>query len=398
MAKVEQLYGKPWSEREYIITLHYYFQNRDMPRHAASPFILDLAKLLGRTPASIVMRMENFASIDPDASGARKGLGNGGPRCEEIFYDWYERPDHLASCAELLIREATPLPEFTLFDAPEPVALPKAFSRYELLDSVGQGGFGCVFSCVDIESGVQRAIKIIRAENQLDREALHRFSREIRILGSVRHPNVIRLHECNLESEEFFPAFVMDFANCSLTQHLESARKTGRERPRLIPDEARHIFRSVSSGVNTLHKANVIHRDINPNNVLLLPDGTWVLADFGLAKFIDSAATVSTFVTRTHAGWGTAYYAAPEQYRDFKRTDERTDIYALGMLLWELFTNAWPPPERDQTGLPGQLASIFIKATERDVSARYQSVDDLLLDFESALDRIAEGTVRGATA
>lgn len=385
MSKVEQLYGKPWSEREYVIALHFYYEHRESPRHENAAHIQELAKLLGRTPASIVMRMENFGSIDPDANRARKGLAHIAPMCRKVLLEWKDRRPHLRACAELLIREVSAAHSLNLFE-PDPVKLPKAFDRYELLDRIGDGGFGSVFSCVDVESGREYAIKIIRADNRFDPETLHRFSREMRILSSVMHPNVIRLHERNLDTERTFPAFVMDLAQCSLTDFLQegSHGRTG-QRPCLGTDQAAAIFESVAAGIEALHAAKVIHRDVNPNNVLLLPSGAWVLADFGLAKFLQTAPAASSFVTKTHVGWGTAYYAAPEQYRDFKRTDERTDIYALGMLLWELLSAAWPPPDVHNPGTPGSLGQVFCKAVQREPQDRYQSVAELVEDFRSAL-------------
>jgi serine/threonine protein kinase len=385
METVARLYGHPWSEREYVIALHFYFENRESPRHEFAPYIRQLAALLGRTPASIVMRMENYSSLDPETS--LHGLANAGPLCERVFGEWVRRKDHLRSCAELLIRESSAPRTMSLFE-PDPVDLPKAFNKYELLDHIGDGGFGSVFSCIEISTGKKYAIKIIKGDNRFDKEVLHRFCREMRVLRSVQSDQVIRIHEDNLGSEEKFPAFVMDLAVCSLAGLFERCRGDGNpERPFLSVTAATEVFRSISGAVATLHKnkVKIIHRDINPNNVLQLENGTWVLADFSLAKFVHSATSETTFVTRTHMGWGTAYYAAPEQYRDFKRTDERTDIYALGILLWELFSEAWPPPDMTKTGLIGALEAIFLKATHRDPSARYQSVLEMQEAFEKAM-------------
>jgi serine/threonine protein kinase len=387
MAKPEHLYGTPWSEREYVIALHYYLRHRAAPRHEMSGFVQELAKILGRTPASIVMRMENFANLDPEMNQLTKGLANVGRMCWKVFHDWHEHRDNLQSCAELLIRESTAAHNLSLFE-PETVTLPKAFGKYELLDHLGDGGTGSVFSCVDIVAGKPYAIKIIKTDTRFDDEALHRFVREIRILRTISNTHIIRLHEDNLDDEKSFPAFVMDLAACSLARFLEKRKENdGLERPCSTPAEAALIFRSIASGVSALHNNDpkVIHRDINPNNILLSIDSDWMLADFGLAKFLGSAPTATTFVTKTHMGWGTAYYAAPEQYKDFKRTDERTDIYALGILLWDLFTTAWPPPESLAPGLTSGLAEVFVKATARDPGARYQNVKEMLTDFNSAL-------------
>lgn len=381
---VKQLYGTPWSESDFIVALHYYFLNHEKPRHETSGYILELARLLGRTPASVVMRMENFESLDHDGNPERKGLGKGGPSCRRVFLDWEKRRDALHSCAAVLIRQKQPNDTMSLFEA-EHIELPKAFNRYELLDRVGDGGSGTVFSCLNTETGVRYAIKIIKTENRYDRETMHRFAREMRILASIRHDSVIHLHERNLDAEERFPAFVMDYADCSLTQYMQlMVEQDGEKRPCLERSEALSIFTSIAAGTCALHEHSVIHRDINPNNILRLPTGNWVLSDFGLAKYLPAAASVTTFVTSTHMGWGTAYYAAPEQYRDFKRTDARTDIYALGMLLWELFSTAWPAPDSRNPGLPDELELVFQRCTAREPDQRFQGVSEMLNTLESA--------------
>jgi tRNA A-37 threonylcarbamoyl transferase component Bud32 len=395
LGSAKSLYGEPWSDREFVIVLHYYFLNQSLPCHKDSEFVREVARLLGRTPASIAMRMENFANLDSDTNRSHKGLSNGGPRCREVFLKWKNRPEHLRSTVEFLLdehQEAQP----DLF-TPERVLLPKAFQKYELLDHIGDGGFGSVLSCVDVHSGKSYALKILRTENRFDRQLLHRFFREIRILRSFRHAHVIRLHEDNLETEQSFPAFVMDLAECSLTQYLGDLKEQhGRQRPYLETHESTVVFRSICAAVQALHNhtPRIVHRDINPNNILLLPEGSWVLADFGLAKFVRTAALASSFVTNTRRVGGTTFYAAPEQHEDFTKTDERTDIFALGMLLWELFTrasgSAWP--QMAQPELPSGLDAVFGKAVQREQAARYQTVREMAADFEIALKSALPGS------
>lgn len=390
MNNLEGLYGHPWTEPEYVIALHYYFLHRDSPRHKDSDFVKEAAELLGRTPASIVMRLENFASLDVEAGLSRKGLSNSGPICREVFLRWKDHRDHLKSCAEMLIRDRRKPRNLSLFE-PERWEVPKALRRYELLEEIGEGGFGSVFSCVDVETGKLYALKIIKAQNRFDPETLHRFRREMRILRSVQHEHVIRLHNDNLDTEESFPAFVMDLAKYSLAQHLEyTGKDRGSKRPFLPIVEATNVFRSIASAVHALHShvPKVVHRDINPHNILLMGNGFWILADFGLAKFVKSAATGSTFATRPGPGWGFGYYAAPEQFQDFTKTDERTDIYALGVLLWELFTKGLPPPDPANPELPEGLARVYVKAAVRNHEARYQSVAEMLVAFNDAIGDI----------
>jgi serine/threonine protein kinase len=395
VATLGDLYGRPWSEREYILVLDLYLNFRNQPRQPNDKMIQGLAVIMGRTPAAICMRLENFASVDPENSQVRRGLGHISPVCRRVFEEWAVKPEHLRSCAEAFRRDAEHAwSSRTLFE-PDPVAIPRAFGKYELLDHIGQGTFGSVYSCMDAETGEEAALKIIHSDRIHDKEALHRFYREIRALKYMSHPNVIRLREDNLDVEKNFPGFLMDLAEINLTEYANECFGSRPERPPVKTVEAVDIVRSISQACVALHThmPRIIHRDINPNNILRLVSGHWVLADFGLAKFVGAAQVTTSFATRTQRGWGTAYYAAPEQYRDFKRTDERTDVYALGVLLWEVFTSAWPPPERGRDGLPGELSGIFLKATERDIDLRYRTAQEFLEAIEATepFGRVSSG-------
>lgn len=385
MTRAAELYGRPWIEKEYLIVLDEYFRTAGQPRHIYSDYVADLSKLLGRTPASICMRMGNFASVDPEASASRRGLSNVGPMCKKVIDEWSNQREALHLCAQVLRREIEP-PRLPLFE-PGAVRIPRAFQRYELLDHLGDGGFGHVFSCIDAE-GQLYAIKIIHAQRVHDREVLHRFHREMRALKKIRHPNVIRLHEDNIETEADFPAFIMDLAECTLNEYIAAkvVSQDGESRCNLPFAEAAEIFRAVLDAAIALHSYEpaIAHRDINPTNILRLQTGAWVLADFSLAKFMTPIGVTSTFATQTKASWGTGLYAAPEQYRDFKTSDSRSDIYALGILMWDLFSQGWPPFERDHPQLPPPLVPIFRRCTERTPGARYETVAQMKLDFDAA--------------
>jgi serine/threonine-protein kinase len=303
-----------------------------------------------------------------------------------IFEKWKDQREALALTAGVLIRQAEQKDVPDLFN-PSPIKIPKAFGRYELVDQLGEGTSGLVFSCIDTESGKAFAIKIIHSHIVQDAEIFHRFLREIHALKAVTHRNVIALHQDNLDTERNFPAFIMDLATHSLTGYLEEVRhgQSERKRPILHFTESESIIKAAMESVEALHqnRPKLIHRDINPNNLLRLPDGHWVLADFGLAKFLSTAPVSTSFRTKTHRGWGTMWYTAPEQYDDFMNATERSDIYSLGILIWELFTTTGPPPT-DQ-GLSERLARLYRKATARDPNQRHRSVDELRSDFVMAM-------------
>jgi serine/threonine protein kinase len=388
MKRPNDLYGRPWSEREYILVLDSYFAHKGEPLHHLSAYVKEMAALLGRTPASIAMRLENYASIDPEETG-QKGLGNIGPMGKKVFSDWNAKRDHLKSVAEVLAREERVPEQLNLFE-PEPAIIPQAFGKYELLDIIGSGALGVVYSCLDVESNTKRAIKVIKAEKLGDKESLHRFLREIRAVKAVNHPNIIKLHEDNIDTEKDFPAYVMELADANLTAYATvMSAVAGGNRPRsgLEPQESICIIRSILSAIKTLHanKPRIIHRDINPNNILRLSDGSWVLSDFSLVKFLQTAPLSTSFLTTAQAGWGTAYYTAPEQYRNFADADEKADIYAVGILIWELFTSSTPPPDRSDLGLSPKLSVLVSRATARDPQKRFATISDLSDDFESAV-------------
>jgi serine/threonine protein kinase len=382
MTAAEEIYGRYWSEAEYLIVLHYYVRNAGKPRHHLCDYVIDASRLLGRTPGAVVMRMENYASIDPNENKSRKGLVNITDIGSQIFRKWIRNPDALRDCAEVLIREFETSNRASLFE-PDPVRLPKAFGKYELLDPIGEGAFGSVFSCMNTESQTIFAIKILNTKNaggDLE-EVLGRCRREIKALKAIKHPNVIRIFEDNLDQQRDFPGFVMELADTSLAKFLDAstrARGIPGVRPVLPKQEAMTLLSAVLAAVEAMHNQSpsLIHRDINPNNILRLSDGRWALADFSLAKFLRGASFDTTFAT-THQGWGTPTYTAPEQWKDFACTDERADVFSLGVLIWELFTESWPPFDRTHLALSPGLSEVVLKATERDRAHRYARVSDL---------------------
>jgi hypothetical protein len=391
MSKPGEIYGRPWSEREYIIVLYYYLLHRNESNYAQN-YAQEIAELLGRTPGAVEMRLENYASLDPDVY--RAGLKNVGPIGTRVFTDWFNRPDNLRACAEVLIREARTASQPTLFD-PEPVRIPKAFGKYELLDSLGDGAFGAVYSCINVENQKRYALKIIKTDSLGDSEIVARFRREIKTLKAMRHPNIIRIHEDNLDDTPHFPAFVMDLANCSLTSHLETklaGLSTGNQRPLLPCDEAAKILGAVLDGVEALHchEPPVIHRDIKPDNILQLPTGEWVLADFSLAKFLPRAVVTTTFATASRQAWGTHGYSAPEQFQDFRLANQQADVYSLGVLLWELFSPSWPPFDRTCTLLSPSLEQVVLLATDRNREKRYLNIAEFRKGLNDALGQLTK--------
>lgn len=387
MARAHEIYGKKWSEKEYLITLHAYFEHMGEPQHADTPFVQELSHILGRTPHSILYRLQNYASIDPtEMNPYRKGKVHITDLGIRIFQEWSSKRDSLRDAAEAFLRDEQSQMIPDLFN-PSPVRLPVTFRDYELLDEVGRGSFGIVFSCISLKDGKTFAIKIIDGSKLWDRECVHRFTREIRALKVVDHPHVIRIFADNLDNEKDYPGFVMDLAETSLTQYLglrAKERTPEGQRPVLEFEEAKEILSSVVDAVEALHQSNptILHRDINPNNILRRFDGKWVLADFSLAKFLPAVPVSTSFATSSHMAMGTLHYTAPEQCRSLQQSDVRSDIFSLGWLLWELFSTEGPYVRREPTGLPQQLEHAFLKATSFEKEHRFGSVTE----FRNAIE------------
>ena len=393
MATARELYGLKWTEKEYLIVLHYYLEHRGEAQHADTPFVQDISRLLGRTPHSILYRLQNYASIDPEEKDPRrKGKIHITDFGWRLFNKWSKKPSSLRDIVELLLRDERAKLEPDRFN-PCPVRVPITFKNYELLDEIGRGGFGVVISCLNTKTEETYAIKVIDGARLSDAECLHRFRREIRALKAIEHPHVIRIYEDNLDTEEDYPGYVMDLAECDLPVYLgRRAKDHGRDkkRPILQVDEATRILIAIMNATQCLHESDppIIHRDINPNNILRLFDGTWVLADFSLAKFCQPTPVSTSFVTETHVGMGTSHYTSPEQYQDLRSTDARSDIHALGWLIRDLYSFETPYPRRNPSGLLPELEEVFLRATEYNREDRYETVAKMKNATEIALNEI----------
>lgn len=387
--KPSDLYGRPWVRREYIIVLHHYFLHRGECHDKTAPYVCDIAATLGRTPAAVAMRLYNFASLDPDINKKRSGLQNIGPLGRDVFYYWHTKIEtlHIVGAEYELEADAANTPD--LFN-PEPIRMPLAFGKYEPLDAIGGGGFGTVVSCINPDNGNHYAIKIIRSDLVEDVEALSRFRREISVLKAIEHPNVIAIHDDNLEKERHFPAYVMDLGEWSLRLYLDRYRErfpSADKRPLLPPQEAQSIILQVLAGVEAVHRSEppIAHRDIKPENILKLSNGEWVIADFGLAKFLPSIALSNSYATASKRSMGSPGYAAPEQFMDFRSAGQQADIYSIGVLIWELFSPAWGSLDRADTDLPDGLHHVVLKCTDKRPEGRYATIEALRGAFLASL-------------
>ncbi|MCO5171698.1 MAG: serine/threonine-protein kinase [Planctomycetes bacterium] len=227
---------------------------------------------------------------------------------------------------------------------------------HEVVRELGRGGMGVVYEVTDPALPRRLALKLIL--DRADPEALARFGREVELLARVRHPNVVAVHAVGRAPEG--PYVLMD-----LVEGEPLSRLVGRlEAPRAV-----EVLRGLCDAVGALHAQGVLHRDLKPQNVIVRPDGTPVLLDFGLAR--DPAGGAS--LTRTGQVLGTPRYMAPEQAEGKTREplDARTDVYGLGAILFELLSGA--PPFAEVDGGPW---AVLFAVGERE--PRWPELDEAL--------------------
>lgn len=261
--------------------------------------------------------------------------------------------------------------------------------RYELIEKIGEGGMAIVYKARCRLLNRYVAIKILRPEFTKDEQFIENFKRESQAAAALTHPNIVSVYDVGKEGNIHF--IVMELVEGkTLSQYIE-------EKGRLDYKEAISITRQVASALSLAHKNQIVHRDIKPHNILITNTGVAKLADFGIAK----AVSASTIIGGNHKVMGSVHYFSPEQARG-AYVDERSDIYSLGIVLYEMLTGKVPfdgdnpitialmhinepmPSVTAQVpGIPPQLEKIIMKATEKYQSNRYRTADEMIEDLDN---------------
>ena len=263
--------------------------------------------------------------------------------------------------------------------------------RYRILKQIGRGGMADVYLAKDlILDGEEVAVKVLRTNYQTDPIAVARFQREARAMADLDHPHIVRITDIGEEEGQQYLA--MEYvAGLDLKRYIKEHRPLSNE-------EAVRIMGQILLAMRLAHTRGIVHRDLKPQNILLTPDGTAKVTDFGIA-----VAFAETSLTQTNSMLGSVHYLSPEQARGSKATVQ-SDIYAMGIIFYEMLTGhipydgdsavtialqhfqkPLPSVIAENPSVPQALENVVIKATAKKLTDRYKSVAEMYVDLSSSL-------------
>ena len=263
-------------------------------------------------------------------------------------------------------------------------------SRYQIEKLLGAGGMGAVYKAYDSELGRTVALKLVKKELNTSRQIMQRFKQELLLASKISHKNILRIHDLGeVDGIKFITMAFVDGAD--LAGLIE---KNGR----LPLERALKFAKQLCSALDAAHSEGVVHRDLKPQNILIDHNDQLYVSDFGLAKSLEPDMTA---MTQAGQVLGTPRYMSPEQV-EAKEVDQRSDLYSLGLIFYEMFTAELPfraestfqlmykhvnEPAKDPRaicpGLPDYVANVILKCLEKDPARRYQQAREILVDLEA---------------
>ena len=260
--------------------------------------------------------------------------------------------------------------------------------RYEILEIIGVGGMAVVYKAHDNQENRTVAVKILKPEFVSNEEFLRRFKNESKAIAMLSHPNIVKVYDVSFG--DLIQYIVMEYIEgITLKEYIE-------QRGSLRWKDAVHFTIQILKGLQHAHDKGIVHRDVKPQNIMVLPDGTIKVTDFGIARFARSDQR-----TITDKAIGSVHYISPEQARG-EKTDEKSDIYSLGVILYEMITGQMPfqaesavsvaimqlqrepkTPTEINGSIPMGLEQITMHAMQKNPERRYQSAAEMLCDLDA---------------
>ena len=266
----------------------------------------------------------------------------------------------------------------------------KINDRYQIIKTIGEGGMANVYLAQDTILNRQVAVKVLRGDLADDEKFVRRFQREALSASKLVHPNIVEMYDVGEDNGSYY--IVMEYINGKTLKSLVKKRGA------LTLPEVIDIMTQLLSGIMCAHDSYIIHRDIKPQNVLILEDGRVKITDFGIAMALNSNE-----LTQTNSVMGSVHYLPPEQANGSGSTI-KSDIYSLGILMYELLTGKVPfkgdnaveiaikqmkepiPSVCSQNpDIPQSIENIILKACAKNPKNRYDSVNDMYRDVKNAL-------------
>lgn len=268
----------------------------------------------------------------------------------------------------------------------------KINDRYEIIRAIGEGGMANVYLAYDTILNRRVAVKILRGDLAEDEKFIRRFQREAIAASSLSHPNIVEIYDVGEDNGKYF--IVMEYVEGKTLKQLIKKRGA------LTLAEVIDIMVQLTSAIAHAHDSYIIHRDIKPQNVIILDDGRVKIMDFGIAAQLNS-----NDLTQTNSVMGTVYYLPPEQANG-TTTTTKSDIYSLGILMYELVIGKVPfkgdsPVEvaikqmkepipdiiTSNPDIPQSIENIILRACAKNPKNRYESANEMRNDLETALDK-----------
>ena len=309
------------------------------------------------------------------------------PKCKA------ENPEESKFCMECGLQldsvDKMPMPTQTLEAPREELTTGSTFAgRYQIIEELGKGGMGKVYKAHDNEIKEKVALKLLKPEISADNKTIERFQNELKFARKIGHRNVCRMYDLNKEEGSYY--ITMEYIEGQDLKGL--IRQTGQ----LTVGKSVFIAKQVCDGLTEAHRLGVVHRDLKPQNIMIDKEGNARIMDFGIARSVSEKG-----ITAAGVMIGTPEYMSPEQ-AEAKEVDRRSDIYSLGVIMYEMLTGFVPfegdtalsiamkhkgeipkDPKEHNPQIPENLSQIILRCMEKEKANRYQKVEDLLSDLSN---------------